>query len=74
LEIDREFFMAITYDTVAKAPIAIFSIEGGVDIEAVSFQKPAISRKERFSIRSRLQRWLTAVITSAGLIGNNLKT
>ena len=54
LEINREFFMAITYDTVAKAPIAIFSIEGGVDIEAVSLQKQGILQKERFSIRSGL--------------------
>ena len=54
LKIDREFFMAITYDTVAKAPIAIFSIEGGVDIEAVSHQKPGILRKEHFKIRSGL--------------------
>ena len=37
-----EFFMAIAYDTVAKAPVAIFSAEGGVDIEELAQRRPEL--------------------------------
>lgn len=74
LEINREFFMAITYDTVAKAPIAIFSIEGGVDIEAVSLQKQGILQKERFSIRSGLPQYKAReIISETGITGKPLQ-
>jgi succinyl-CoA synthetase beta subunit/citryl-CoA synthetase large subunit len=74
LEVDREFFMAITYDTVAKTPIAIFSIEGGVDIEAVSFSKSEILRKERFSIRSGLPQYRAReIISETGITGKPLQ-
>ena len=29
MEVVQEFFVAVAYDTVAKAPVAIFSTEGG---------------------------------------------
>ena len=32
----QEFFLGVTYDTVAKAPVAIFSLDGGVDIEELA--------------------------------------
>ncbi len=74
LEVDREFFMAITYDTVAKTPIAIFSAEGGVDIEAVSFSKSKILRKERFSIRSGLPQYRAReIISETGITGKPLQ-
>ena len=43
--VKQEFFMAITYDTVAKAPVAIFSAEGGVDIEELAQRKPTWSAR-----------------------------
>ena len=52
--VKQEFFMAITYDTVAKAPMAIFSAEGGVDIEELAQRRPELVRKEHFTVRSRL--------------------
>lgn len=74
LKIDREFFMAITYDTVAKAPTAIFSIEGGVDIETVSHQKPQVLRKEHFKIRSGLPGYRAwEIISDTGITGKPLK-
>ena len=36
IEVAQEFFMAVTYDTVAKSPVAIFSQEGGVDVEELA--------------------------------------
>ncbi|MBU1183537.1 MAG: ATP-grasp domain-containing protein [Pseudomonadota bacterium] len=50
----QEFFMGVTYDTVAKAPLAIFSPVGGVDIEELAQQQPELVRKEHFTVASRL--------------------
>jgi succinyl-CoA synthetase beta subunit len=36
LDIAQELYLGITYDTVAKEPIAIFSTAGGVDIEELA--------------------------------------
>lgn len=40
VELEREFFLAITHDTVTKMPVAVFSSQGGVDIEALAREKP----------------------------------
>jgi succinyl-CoA synthetase beta subunit len=37
LDIVQKFYGGIRYDTVAKEPIAIFSAQGGVDIEESDF-------------------------------------
>lgn len=50
----QEFFMGVTYDTVAKAPLVIFSQVGGVDIEELAQRQPELVRKEHFTIASRL--------------------
>ncbi len=73
LDIDREFFMAITYDTVAKAPLAIFSREGGVDIEALAEREPEKVNRELFSLRSRLPEYRAReIISETGLSGRLL--
>ena len=73
IDIDREFFMAITYDTVAKSPIAIFSSEGGVDVEALASREPGKVNKERFSVRSRLpQHRAREIISETGISGRLL--
>jgi succinyl-CoA synthetase beta subunit len=72
-EIDQEFFMAITYDTVTKAPIAIFSSEGGVDIEELASKEPEKVRKETFSIQSGLPRYRAReIIAESGISGKLL--
>ncbi|UCH20610.1 MAG: acetate--CoA ligase family protein [Deltaproteobacteria bacterium] len=73
LEIDQEFFLAIAYDTVAKAPIAVFSREGGVDIEAIVLHEPEKVRREHFSIRSRLPQYRARdIIAETGISGKQL--
>jgi succinyl-CoA synthetase beta subunit len=73
LEIDREFFMAITYDTVAKAPIAIFSPQGGVDIEILAASDPGKVRYEAFSARHRLPNYRAKeIISETGVTGKRL--
>ena len=51
IPIDREFFLAVTYDTTAKTAIVIFSAEGGIDIEELAKTHPEKVVTERFSLR-----------------------
>jgi succinyl-CoA synthetase beta subunit/citryl-CoA synthetase large subunit len=71
--VKQEFFMAITYDTVAKAPMAIFSAEGGVDIEELAQRRPDLVRKEHFTVRSRLPlHRAREIVAEAGVSGKLL--
>jgi succinyl-CoA synthetase beta subunit/citryl-CoA synthetase large subunit len=73
VDIDREFFMAITYDTVAKSPVAIFSCEGGVDVEELARREPGKVNKELFSVRSRLpEHRAREIISETGISGRLL--
>jgi succinyl-CoA synthetase beta subunit/citryl-CoA synthetase large subunit len=73
LDIEREYFMAITYDTVAKSPLAIFSAEGGVDIESLAQHKPGKVRKEHFSVRASLPQYRAReIISETGVSGRLL--
>lgn len=40
VEIEKEFYISITYDTLNKRPILVFSERGGVDIEEVKLKDP----------------------------------
>lgn len=69
----REFFMAVTYDTVAKAPLAIFSAKGGVDIEELAQREPALVRREHFTVGGRLPvHRARAIVADAGISGKLL--
>ena len=73
IEVAREFFLAIAYDTVAKAPLAIFSRQGGVDIQELAAAKPEELVKEWFSVRSRLPKYRAReIISEAGISGKML--
>lgn len=72
-DIQQEFFMAITYDTVAKEPIAIFSREGGVDIEILAEKEPEKVRKELFTLRDGLPEYRAReIIAETGVSGKLL--
>ena len=53
MQVKQEFFMAVTYDTITKAPVAIFSSEGGMDIEALATHQPGKVHREVFSVQSK---------------------
>ena len=73
LDIDQEFFMAITYDTVAKSPLAIFSRKGGMDIETLAEREPDMVNREFFSFRSRLPQYRAReIISETGISGRLL--
>ncbi len=75
IAVAQEVFMAITYDTVAKEPLAIFSREGGVDIEELAATKPDKVIKEWFSVRGRLPQYRAReILSEAGVSGSMLLT
>ncbi|MDZ4278533.1 MAG: ATP-grasp domain-containing protein, partial [Dehalococcoidia bacterium] len=45
----QEYYLDITYDALAKSPVAIFSDMGGIDIEDVAEQHPDHVAKSHFS-------------------------
>jgi len=72
-EVVQEFFMAVAYDTVAKAPVAIFSTEGGVDIEELAHNHPDKVKRELFSVRGRLPQYRAReIISEANVSGKML--
>jgi succinyl-CoA synthetase beta subunit len=73
IDVAREFFMAVTYDTVAKDPLVIFSQEGGVDIEMLSSTQPEKVHKKLFSVRGRLPQYQAReILSEAGISGKLL--
>ena len=65
--------MAITYDTATKLPLAIFSTEGGIDVEALAVTHPEKVSKRHFSVRTGLlQHQAREVIAEAGIFGKLL--
>jgi succinyl-CoA synthetase beta subunit len=50
VEIDKEFYVGMTIDYRFLKPVGITSRSGGVDIEEVAQEKPAMVKKVRFSI------------------------
>ena len=73
IAVEQEFFTAVTYDTVAKSPLAIFSQEGGVDIEGLAACQPEKVRREYFSARGKLPQYRAReIISDAGISGKML--
>ena len=73
VDVVREFFMAITYDTVSKAPVAIFSSEGGVDIEELALREPEKIRTETFTFRDGLPEYRARqIVAETGVSGKLL--
>jgi succinyl-CoA synthetase beta subunit len=71
--VKQEYFLGITYDTVAKAPLAIFSAVGGMDIEELAQRKPVLVRKEHFTVSSRLPvHRAREIVADAGISGKLL--
>ncbi len=67
-----EFYLGITYDTVLKKPLAIFSREGGVDIEEIAQREPWKLHKEPFSFTGGLPEYRAREIISATGVSGKL--
>ncbi len=72
-DIEKEYFLAVTYDTVAKLPLVIFASEGGVDVEELASERPEKVHKRHFSARwGLLAHQARELISQAGISGKLL--
>ncbi|MBU1276629.1 MAG: hypothetical protein KJ720_14740 [Proteobacteria bacterium] len=73
IELRQEFYLGITYDTAAKLPVAVFSQQGGVDVEALAKQQPGQVVDMHFSPLRRLPSFQARELVSrAGVTGKLL--
>jgi succinyl-CoA synthetase beta subunit len=49
VDVAREYYLGVTYDALAKRPLAIISDRGGIDIEEVAAQEPEHVVRRPFS-------------------------
>ena len=72
-DIKQEYYLGVTYDAVAKLPVAIFSDMGGIDIEEVAEQHPDNVVKRNFSALLPYGDYkMKELIASLGLAGRDL--
>lgn len=65
VEIDREYYISITYDTVKRSPFILFSTSGGMDIEEVSKSDPDSITRIDFDVLTGPSKKITAVLPIA---------
>ena len=72
-DIKQEYYLGVTYDAIAKLPVAIFSDMGGIDIEEVAEQHPDHVVKRNFSALLPYGDYkMKELIASLGLAGREL--
>lgn len=71
--LDKELFMAATYDTTRKVPVVIFCTEGGVDIEELAKTNPEKIVRKSFNIMEGFHEHHSRdMVAQAGIKGNDL--
>ena len=69
----QEYYLGVTYDALAKRPVAIFSDMGGIDIEEVAEQHPDHVAKQHFSSLLPFSDYkMKELIVSLGIGGRQL--
>jgi succinyl-CoA synthetase beta subunit/citryl-CoA synthetase large subunit len=69
----QEYYLGVTYDALAKQPVAIFSDMGGIDIEEVAEQYPDRVAKAHFSALLPLADFkMKELVASLGVAGGQL--
>jgi succinyl-CoA synthetase beta subunit len=69
----REYYLGVTYDALAKLPVAIFSDMGGIDIEQVAEQHPEHVARAHFSSLLSLSEFrMKELVASLGIEGREL--
>src|SRR3989338_5013395 len=73
IALEKELFMAATYDTTRKLPVVIFCTEGGVDIEELAKTNPEKIVRKSFNIIEGFQEHhAREMVAQAGINGNDL--
>ncbi|MGD1974353.1 MAG: hypothetical protein PVH37_14125 [Desulfobacterales bacterium] len=68
-----EYFLAVTYDTVVKRPLVIFSTQGGVDVETHAAKDAESVFKRHFSVINGMPAYKAREALSAlGITGKSL--
>ncbi|HXK33735.1 MAG TPA: ATP-grasp domain-containing protein [Dehalococcoidia bacterium] len=71
--VKQEYYAGITWDAVAKLPVAIFSDMGGIDIEQVAEEHPDHVGRVHFSTFQPLHEFkFKELVASVGVRGNEL--
>jgi succinyl-CoA synthetase beta subunit len=71
--VKQEYFFAVTYDALAKQPVAIFSDMGGIDIEEVAETHPQHVARKHFSSLLPLSDYsMKELVSSLGIAGGQL--
>ena len=63
-DIDREFYAAVLDDPSSKGPLALFSTEGGMDIEEVNARTPELVHRVALDVRTGLDQEGAAALLS----------
>jgi succinyl-CoA synthetase beta subunit len=72
-KVKQEYYLGITYDALAKSPVAILSDMGGIDIEEVAEQHPQHVAKRHFSSLLPLSDYtMKELVASLGIVGGQL--
>ncbi|MFH1484854.1 MAG: ATP-grasp domain-containing protein [Chloroflexota bacterium] len=73
--VEAEYYLGVTYDTVAKLPVAIFSTRGGINIEEVAEETPEKVTKGHFSVLTPFADYIVKqLVGSIGVTGRDLGT
>lgn len=73
LDVKKEFYLSVIYDTIYKEPLVIFSSQGGVDIETLAAEAPDKIQKHYISVRERLPEYKAReIVAQAGISGKVL--
>jgi succinyl-CoA synthetase beta subunit/citryl-CoA synthetase large subunit len=71
----QEYYLGVTYDTLAKLPVAIISDRGGIDIEEVAEKEPEhISRRTFSSLVPLTEFPFKECVAALGISGGELTT
>ena len=73
VEIEREIFVAITFDSMSRGPLVLFSAQGGIDVEEILAREPGQLIQRTVSISQGLQPFAAREIAeAAGLRGRTM--
>ena len=73
LEIAREFFASLSFDSMARAPLLLFSAEGGVEIETLVAERPSALQRRLIDMSLGLREFEAREVGArAGLAGRML--
>ncbi|MEC7788288.1 MAG: ATP-grasp domain-containing protein [Chloroflexota bacterium] len=73
MDVEQEYYAAVTYDGRAKKPLVIFSDMGGIDIEQVAEEHPEHLSRTHFSAMGRFPDYVAKnAVAGVGIAGAEL--